>query len=142
MSMRFKVDRVEVWAAAIKDAPGGMARLLTELREVGADLDFVIARRAPDKPGTGVLFVTPLRGDVQIAAASMLGFNVTNSVSSVRVEGDNRAGIAAELAGRLAAAGINLRGFSASVIGERFVVYLGLDSPVDANRATMILTEA
>ncbi len=64
------VKRVEVWAASIKDQVGGLARKLKGLKEAGADLDFVIARRTPEDPGKGVVFVTPLRGDREIAAAA------------------------------------------------------------------------
>jgi len=133
------VERVNVWVAAIRDEVGGLAHLLTGLRQAGADLDFIIARRTPEKPGTGVVFVTPLRGDREIAAAVELGFNVTNSVQSVRIEGENRPGVAAKLAGKLAAAGINLRGLSAAVIGSRFIIYIGLDTPEDAIEAADIL---
>jgi hypothetical protein len=140
--MRLKVERVDVWAAGMKDEPGSMGRILTGLHEAGADLDFIFARRAPEKPGAAVVFVTPLRGDAQIEAASILGFNVSNSVHSVRVEGDNRAGIASEIAGKLAAAKVNLRGFSVAVIGERFIVYLSLDSASEAEQAARVLKAA
>jgi hypothetical protein len=133
------IDRADVWAATITDEPGGLARVLAGLQEAGADLDFVLARRAPDKPGTGVVFVTPLRGDAEVAAAAELGFNATSSVHSVRVEGDNRAGRGSELTAKLAEAGINLRGLSAAVIGTRFVLYLGLDSEAEADRAVDVL---
>ncbi len=131
-----------VWAASVRDKAGGLSRLLAGLRDAGADLDFVIARRTEEKPGTGVVFVTPLRGDREIAAAARLGFNVTNSVHSVRVEGENRPGVAAEVTEKLAAAGINLRGFSAAVIGARFIFYIGLDSAADAAKAVNILQQA
>ncbi len=140
--MRLKVDRVDVWAASMKDEPGSMGRILTGLHEAGADLDFIFARRAPETPGQAVVFVTPLRGDAQIQAASILGFNVSNSVHSVRVEGDNRAGIAAQIAGKLAGAKVNLRGFSAAVIGERFIVYVSLDTREDAEKAAKVLKGA
>ena len=42
--------------------------------------------------------------------------------------GRDRPSVAAELTQKLANAGINLRGFSASVIGTRFVAYTALDS--------------
>jgi hypothetical protein len=131
-----------VWAASITDKLGGLAKILTGLRETGADLDFVIARRAPENPGTGVVFVTPLRGDAETAAAATLGFNVSRSLQSVRVEGDNKPGVAAELAEKLAAAGINLHGFSAAVIGARFILYIGLDTAEDAAKAAAILKQA
>ena len=140
--MELIVERVDVWASSIKDEPGGLSRVLMGLREAGADLDFVIARRAPERPGTGVVFVTPLRGDREIAAAANLGFNVTNSVHSVRIEGENKAGIAAELTEKLAKAGINLRGLSASVSGARFVIFIGLDTAEDAVKAVNILQQA
>jgi hypothetical protein len=136
------VERVNVWAASIKDKPGRLARILNGLSEAGADLDFIIARRAPEKPGTGVVFVTPLRGDREVSAAAVLGFNVTTSINSIRIEGDNKPGITAELTQKLAAAGLNLRGLSAAVIGPRFILYIGLDTAEDAKKAVNILQQA
>ena len=37
------VERVNVWAASIRDEAGGLSQLLAGLRDAGADLDFVIA---------------------------------------------------------------------------------------------------
>lgn len=138
--MTLKVEKVEVWAATIEDQPGGLAGKLEVLAQVGADLEFVIARRAPDKPGTGVVFVTPLRGDAEISAAvEVAAFADTPSLHSVRVEGDNRSGIAARLTRKIADAGVNLRGLSAAVIGERFVAHLAFDSDEDASKAMELL---
>ena len=136
------VERVDVWAAPIKDEPGGLATVLTGLREAGADLNFVISRRTPEKPGEGVVFVTPLHGDAEVAAATQLGFNMANSVHCVSVEGQNEPGVAAGLTTLLADAGITLRGFSGSVSGARFVVFIGLDSAEDAAKAADILERA
>jgi len=133
------IERVNVWAASIRDEVGGLGHLLAGLRDAGADLDFILARRTPDKPGRGVLFVAPLRGDAEIAAAADLGFNVTSSVHALRIEGNNRLGIAAELTEKLGAAGINLRGFSAAVTSPRFIIYIGLDSSEDAAQAVEVL---
>ena len=71
-----------------------LAGKLIALADAGADLDFVIARRSPERPGMGVMFVTPLRGDTDLKAASGIGFSATNRLYSVRVEGENQAGIA------------------------------------------------
>jgi len=134
------VEHVDVWAATIEDRPGALAYVLAELREAGADLQFIIARRA--EPGKGVVFVTPLRGDREIAAAAQVGFNVTRTLQSVRVMGRDRPGIAAQLTRKLADAGINLRGFSASVIGTQFLAYVAVDSQDDANKVIEILEKA
>jgi hypothetical protein len=140
--MDLTVERVDVWAASIKDQPGGLAQVLAGLRDAGADLDFALARRAPDKPGTGVVFVTPLRRDAERTAAKALGFNITSSVQTVRVQGKNERGIGAALTGKLSAAGINLRGFSAAACGENFIMYISLDSAADAAKAVKVLQQA
>ena len=136
------VEHVDVWAASIEDKPGGLAGVLSTLRDVGANLQFIIARRAPLAPGSGVVFVTPLQGDREIAAAAEVGFNVTQSVHSVRVMGRDRPGAAAELTQKLADGGINLRGFASSVIGGQFVAYVAMDSLDEANKAIAILHKA
>jgi hypothetical protein len=140
--MDLLVERVDVWAATIQDRPGGLAEVLDALRQAGADLQFIIARRAPEKSGTGVVFVTPLQSDREIRAAAQVGFNVSQSLHSIRVMGPDRPGIAAELTEKLADGGINLRGFSASVIGRQFVAYMAVDSLDDANKAKEILEKA
>ena len=133
------LEQADVWAASIQDRPGGIAEVLGALRDAGADLQFIIARRAPEKPGTGVLFVTPLQGDREIRVAAQVGFNVTHTLHSVRIMGRDQPGIAAEITQKLADAGINLRGFSASVIGSQFVAYVGVDSQQEADRVVAAL---
>ena len=140
--MDLTVERVEVWAAMIDDQPGRLAKTLTGLREAGADLHFILARWAPEPSGRSVVFVAPLYGDAELQAAATLGFQPTATVHAVRVEGENRPGIAAELTALLAAAGLNLRGFSAAVLGTLFVLYLGLDSAEDAAKTASILQQA
>jgi hypothetical protein len=133
------VEHAEVWAGTIDDQPGALAGALAVLNRAGADLQCVISRRSPDQPGKGVVFVTPLLGDGETAAAAQIGFNVSQTLHSVRIIGPNQRGIVAELTEKLAEAGINLRGFSASVIGARFIAYAAVDSHADARKAIEIL---
>ena len=60
--MPYEITKVDVWAATIEDRPGGLAEKLEVLAEAGADLEFVIARRASESPGTGVVFMAPISG--------------------------------------------------------------------------------
>ncbi len=133
------VDAVEVWAAPIHEGLGSLAPLLAGLREAGADLELIIARRTPEGPGAGVVFVAPLRGDREIAAATQLGFNLTRSVASLRIQGPDCPGVAAEMAQKLAAADLPLLGLSAAVIGSQFIVYIRLESMADVERAKRVL---
>ena len=137
--MALQVTQVDVWAASIEDRPGGAAEKLDALAGAGASLEFAIARRAPDKPGTGVLFVTPIEGGKQAAAAEAAGFAAADSLHSVRIEGPDEPGLGARITRALADAKINLRGLSAAAIGHRCVCYLALDSAADAANAAQVL---
>jgi hypothetical protein len=137
--MKLKVTRVDVWAASIADRPGGLAGKLDALAKAKANLEFIIARRAPDHPGKGVVFVTPLTSPNQVSAARKMGFKRTAALHSVRIEGADRPGLGAKLTRALAAARINLRGFSAAAIGKRFVAHLALDTGAAANKAVQVL---
>ena len=136
------VDREDVWAASVEDKAGALGAKLAALAGAGADLDFVIVRRAPEQPGTGVVFVTPLRGDIEVQAAAAAGFAVTTSLRSVRVEGQNEPGIAATLTRVVGDAGINMRGFSAAVLGSRFVAHIGVASANDQDAVVKLLSGA
>ena len=63
--MAIEVSKVDVWSGEIEDRSGGLAEKIEAVAEAGANLEFVIARRAPHKPGTGLVFLAPLRGAVQ-----------------------------------------------------------------------------
>ncbi|MBN1420007.1 MAG: amino acid-binding protein [Planctomycetes bacterium] len=137
--MALKVTRVKVWAAAMQDRPGNLADKLGALAKAGVNLEFVVARRAPDRPGTGVVFATPIEGAAQVEAAKAAGFAQTDSLHSVRIEGPDTPGLGAKLTRALADGGINLRGLSAAAIGNSMICHLALDSTGDADKAIEIL---
>ena len=132
--MKIDVSRVDVWAASIEDRPGGLAEKLEVLAQADVDLEFIIARRTSSTPGAGVVFVAPVKGPRQVRAAKKVGFEKTKSLHAVRIATGNKPGFSAELAKKIAEAGINLRGYSGAAIGNRAVIYLGFDSDADANK--------
>jgi hypothetical protein len=137
--MRVDASRVDIWTASIEDRPGGLAEKLKALAEADADLEFISARRAPEKPGTGVVFVVPIKGPRQIRVAKEVGFRKSESLHGVRVATGNKPGFGAELTEQLADAGINLRGLSVASIGNRAMFHLAFDSNADANKAMQVL---
>jgi len=137
--MKLKVSRVDVWAATIRDRPGGLAEKLSALSRAGVNLEFVIARRAPERRGQGVVFLTPIKGGRQAKAARAVGFMKTSGLHSIRIEGRDQPGLGAKLTQKLAASRINLRGFSAAAMRHRFVAYLALDTAVAAKKAMALI---
>jgi len=132
--MGLKVSKVEVWAATIEDRTGGLVHKMAPLSAAGANLEFVIARRVREQPGKAVVFVAPLTGEEQVKGATDAGFRPADGLHPVRIEGPDRPGVGMMLAKALADAGINLKGLSAAAIGKKFVCYLALDTPEDAEK--------
>jgi hypothetical protein len=140
--MAYTVTKVDVWAGEIADRPGGLGSTIEALSSAGANLEFLVSRRSPDRPGTGVVFLTPVKGAKQKNAARAAGLNTTDSLHSVRVEGPDRPGLGTKMTQAIADAGINLRGVSAAALGRRAVTYLAFDNAADANNAMRVLKKA
>lgn len=137
--MALNVTRPDIWVASIEDRPGGLNEKLEALAGSGAELEFVLARRVPEKAGTGVVFLSPIKGARQAAAARKAGFRKSKSLAAVRVEGPDKPGLGAKITAALAKRQVNLRGMSAAVVGKRFALYLALDDAKAAAKAAGIL---
>ena len=137
--MKLTVNRTDLWTATIDDQAGGAAEKLEPLAKAGANFEFVFARRTPEQPGMGTVFVWPIKGAKLIRAAQEAGFAKSGNIHGLRIEGANEPGLVAKIARALADAGINFRGLSATALGKKFVSHLALDSPADAGKAASVL---
>ena len=137
--MKLEVTRVEVWIASMKDTPGALADKLDALSEAGANFDFVFARQSPEKPGTGVAFLAPVKGAKQAAAAKKAGFKKGKRLFTICVTGPNKAGVGSAITRAIADAGLTMQGFSAHVIGRKFVLHIAFEISADATKASRIL---
>jgi hypothetical protein len=140
--MAYEITKEDVWVGAIEDRAGAVAEKLEAVSRVGVNLEFMIARRAPEKPGTGVLFLAPIRGERAVRAALQAGLSQWTSAYTLRIEGPDRPGLGALIARTVAEEGISMRGASGAKLGERSVSYLAFDSAADADRASEALTDA
>jgi hypothetical protein len=139
--MSFKMQRVHVYHAEVEDKPGGISSRLKKLAEAGAHLEYVYSQRSDNKKGMGDLYVAPLHGTNELAAARDAGMHEVSEPIVMRVEGDDRAGLGGRLTQSWEMAGINLHGLVMSVVNGRFVGYATFDTVADANKAATILAE-
>ena len=137
--MAYSISNVDIWSGGIVDSVGGLAAKLDPLADAGADLDVVIARRQPDRPGQGVVFLGPVTGARAQKAAAAAGLSKTADLAALRVEGSNKAGECRRIARLLADAGLNLRGLSAASLGNKFVALLAFDNAAEAASASRVL---
>jgi hypothetical protein len=139
--MSFKMQRVHVFHAEVEDKPGGISAKLKTLAESGAHLEYVYSQRSATKPGMGDLFVAPLVGSGELAAAKKAGLQEVGEPIVMRVEGDDKAGLGGRVTQAWEMAGINLHGLVMSVVGGKFIGYATFDTVADANKAATILAE-
>jgi hypothetical protein len=137
--MALKATKAEVWAVSIDDRAGGVADKLEPLAKAGANFEMVFARRTPENPGKGMLFVTPVKGAKVIRAAREAGMGSPKSIYSVRIEGADRPGLGGKIARALGDAGVSFRGISGIAIGRKLVSYLACDSAEDQAKAIAAL---
>jgi len=129
------VTKLDVWSGEVQDQPGGLTGVLRRLAGAGANLEMVVARRQPDKPGAGIVFLAPVKGRKATEAAAMADLSPATGMAALRVEGTDRPGLGAKMTSAIADAGINMRGLSAAALGSRFVAYVAFDSVQDAEKA-------
>src|SRR5262245_16642566 len=139
--MSFKMQRVHVFHSEVEDKPGGISGKLKKLAEAGAHLEYVYSQRSLNKSGYGDLYVAPLHGTNELAAAREAGMHEVSEPIVMRVEGDDKAGLGGRLTQAWEMAGINLHGMVMSVLNGRFIGYVTFDSVADANQAARILAE-
>ncbi|HMA88794.1 MAG TPA: amino acid-binding protein [Burkholderiales bacterium] len=137
--MALKVSRVDTWSATIDDRAGGAADRIEPLSRAGANFEFVFTRRTPERPGMGVMFVTPVKGAKVLQAAQAAGFSKAADMHTLRIEGADQRGVTATVMRSLADARISFRALSASALGRKFVAFLVLDSAEDAAKAAGLL---
>jgi len=128
--MGYELSKVDVWVGEIENHPGGLAGLLEDLNKGDINLEFVITRHQPEKPGVDLVFLAPIQGAKQIKIAKATGLTRAESMCSIRLLGPDRAGLGSNIARILEEAEINIRGLSAAAIGKRSVVYFSFgDKP-------------
>jgi hypothetical protein len=137
--MALKITKTELWSVTIDDQAGGAAGKIEPLSTAGANFEFVFARRTPERPGKGVVFVTPVKGAKVVQAAKSAGFEKSANMHSLRVEGSDKPGAVARIMRSLAGAAISFRAVSANAVSRKFVCYVALDSAEDAARAASLL---
>jgi len=136
--MALAISRVQVWVGDLLNRPGMLARVLEALTNAGASLEFIIARRVSEN--TGRVFVAPVEAPEHQLAATDVGLVPAQSMLALRVEAPDRAGLAAEVARRIADAGVNIRGYSAATAGTRCVTYLAFAEETEVALAEAALS--
>ncbi len=134
---QYRISKEHVWGGTIPDRAGALAEKLLALAAGGLNLELIIGRR--DWAGQGLMFISPLRTMEEIEVAERAGLARKENAITLRIEGPNVKGLAAKITGALAAAEINVRGYSAAALGEQSVTNIAFDNAAESDRAREVL---
>jgi hypothetical protein len=139
--MAVTVKKVTLWRKEVSHTPGVLGDVLTPLAEAGVNLRAVMGYAFPNDPGRAAIEVFPISGKKASAAATRAGL-APSPIACLHVEGDDRAGLGAQMAHAIADKAINISFVMAETVGRKFSAVFGFQSDVDAAVAAKAIKSA
>lgn len=138
--MAVTVKKVTLWRTDVANEPGVLAGILEPLAAAGANLRVVMGYAMGDS-GRAAIEVFPIVGKKATQAATAAGL-AASAIPCLLVEGDDRAGLGADMARAIANAGVNVSFLVAESAGRKFSAIFGLQNDADANAAAKAIKGA
>jgi hypothetical protein len=139
--MAIAVKKVTLWRKEVANDPGLLADVLEPLSDAGANLRVVMGYAMPGDPTRAAIEVFPISGKRLIDAAKSAGLH-ESEIACLLVEGDDRAGLGASMAGAIARENVNISFVVAETIGRRFSAVFGFQNDGDAAAAAKAIKNA
>src|SRR5712664_74793 len=139
MAAGLTVKTVQLWILIGADRKGMLADALEPLVEAGANLQIVMGYRYPGELDRAAVEVFPVDGPTQEAAARKAGFELSDT-PCLRVDGEDRKGLGAQMTRALADAGISMAFLVAQTVVKKFTAVIGFLTEEDAGKASKIIT--
>lgn len=139
--MAVTVKSVSLWRKEAENKTGLLAQTLEPLARGGADLGVVMGYRLPGDEAKAAIEIYPVSGRKMTAAARGAGL-ADAAIPTILVQGDNKPGLAHNIAQTIADAGIDLSFFVAQAIGRKYSAVIGFANDADAKRAASLIKKA
>jgi len=137
----FSIKKFPIWSVEVDDVAGATTGLFKVLADAGADIQFALGRPKSDKGGDAILFLAPIKGKEQEAAAREADIRPRPDVVGVQVQGPNRVGGNFKLTAAIAHANLTVRALVTTVDGDRFTAVFAFNSEKDADEAVKVLNK-
>jgi len=110
-----QISRVDYYSALVSDKPGEAARILTAVEQAGVNL--VAFSGFPEGRKSQLDFV-PADGPAFVKAAKVAGLALSKKKTAFLIQAGDRLGAVADVARKLAEAGINITSLQAICAGQ------------------------
>src|SRR5277367_2889868 len=105
--MAVTVKKAVLWRRELKNKPGTLADTLKPFADAGANLQVVMGYNYPGEPNRSAVEVYPVIGKAE-AAARKAGLRAADDLHCLVVEGDDRVGLAHQVAEAISDARVNI----------------------------------
>ncbi len=139
--MAIAIKKAGLWRKEVEPAPGVLAEVLEPLAQAGANLRVVMGYAIPGAANRAVVEVFPITGKKLATAAENAGL-AASGIACLLVEGDDRAGLGADVARAIANAGVNISFLIGQNVGRKFSAVFGFQNEADAAAATKAIKSA
>jgi len=136
--MSLSVKKAVLWKRTIDNRPGALSDTLKPFAKHGVNIEMLMGYTIPGAQG-GTVEIYPIAGSKAEEAAKEAGLSPTHDVHCLIIEGDDKTGLAQELASAIGGAGINMNFAMFTVIGKKFSSLIGFGSSADAEKASGVI---
>lgn len=136
--MPVTVKSISLWRKETGNKTGLLAETLEPLAGAGVDLKVVMGYRLHGTEARAAIEVCPVSGKKAIAAATDAELTAS-SIPTLLIEGDNRKGLAYQVAEALATAGVDVGFFVAQTVGRKYSAVIGFAHEADAKEAARLI---
>jgi hypothetical protein len=136
--MSLSVKKAVLWKRTIENRPGALSDTLKPFAKHSVNVEILMGYTIPGAQG-GTVEIYPIAGAKAEEAAKEAGLSPSHDTHCLIVEGDDKTGLAHELATAIGGAGINMNFAMFTVISKKFSAVLGFASSADADKASGVI---
>lgn len=137
--MAVKVKKAVLWKRDLENRPGTLAESLKPFAEAKQNLQVVMGYAYPGERNRSALEVYPVTGTRGEAAARKAGLEPMSQTNCLLVEGNDRVGLAYQMANALANERVNISFSIIQVVGGKYLAIFGFESAGDAEKASSVI---
>ena len=133
--MALRVRRGYLWRKEIDNQPGTFAQALEPFSKAGQNLQIVMGYAKGVGHAKGAIEIFPVTDSKTIESAKEAGLQEMSEATCLIVEGEDRAGIAYDIAKAISALGINLHFAMCQSVDKQFQGCFGFSTDAEASKA-------